>query len=245
MKIALVGPEFEENLALRYIHAAATAAGHEAEIFDFRAADEVPAVAAEIAATAPDVVALSMVFTARAAEFIALAERLRQIGYDGHVTAGGHFASFHAARLLSEHPAFDTVVHGEGEEALVELLGSLDDPRHVATPAGRSPSPAPGPTRPTWTAASGRPARRSSTGTSGSRSPTCSPGGAATAIAASARSTPGTASTAANDSASAPSPRSPPKWPTCTTGEACGSSTSTTTFSSRRPDRPRWNGSAN
>jgi len=38
MRIALVGPELEENLALRYIHSSLLAAGHEAMIFDFHAA---------------------------------------------------------------------------------------------------------------------------------------------------------------------------------------------------------------
>ena len=77
MKVALVGPELEENLALRYLHAALGVAGHECRIFDFNARHQILLVAGEIALFAPELVGLSMVFTARAREFIELAEVLR------------------------------------------------------------------------------------------------------------------------------------------------------------------------
>jgi radical SAM superfamily enzyme YgiQ (UPF0313 family) len=127
MKVALVGPELEENLALRYIHAAVTNAGHEARIYDFHAEDQLAHVAMSIDAFGPDAVGLSMMFTARSREFVELAERLRALGYSGHITAGGHFASFHAERLLDDCPAIDSIVHGEGEEGMCELLDHLAD----------------------------------------------------------------------------------------------------------------------
>jgi radical SAM superfamily enzyme YgiQ (UPF0313 family) len=123
MRVALVGAELEENLGLRYLHAALVRAGHEALILDFHAAGQAPDVVRSILAYAPRVVGLSMVFTARAREFAHLAEELRSAGCTAHVTAGGHFASFHARELLRDFPAFDSVVHGEGEEALVDLVG--------------------------------------------------------------------------------------------------------------------------
>jgi len=132
MKVALVGPELEENLALRYLHAAVERAGHTAEIYDFHAAEQIPDLVDRIAADRPEVVGLSMVFTARAREFIALAERLRRAGYRGHITAGGHFASFHAREVLEDHPALDSIVHGEGEEAIVELAENLERLGRVA-----------------------------------------------------------------------------------------------------------------
>ncbi len=132
MKIALVGPELEENLALRYLHAALGRAGHAAEIYDFHAAEQIPDLTDRIAADRPDVVGLSMVFTARAREFISLAEQLRHAGYRGHVTAGGHFASFHAREVLEDHPALDSIIHGEGEEAIVELAENLERLGRVA-----------------------------------------------------------------------------------------------------------------
>jgi anaerobic magnesium-protoporphyrin IX monomethyl ester cyclase len=131
MKIALVGPELEENLALRHLHAAALQAGHEALIFNFVSPDDTPAIAEHILAYKPDLVGLSMVFTGRAREFAQLAEQLKQLGYSGHITAGGHFASFHDDRLLADIPAIDSIVHGEGEETLVDLAQNLANPANV------------------------------------------------------------------------------------------------------------------
>ena len=69
MKIALVGAELEENLALRSIHAAVVAAGHEAKIFDFHDPEQSDAVIEDTLAFGAEIVGLSMVFTARAREF--------------------------------------------------------------------------------------------------------------------------------------------------------------------------------
>lgn len=132
MRIALIGSELEENLALRYIHAAVTQAGHEAAIFDFHAAEQASRVVEDVLRFAPQAVGLSMVFTARAREFLSLAGDLRQAGYAGHITAGGHFASFHAEELLRDYPAMDSILHGEGEEAMVDLAAHLDRPADVA-----------------------------------------------------------------------------------------------------------------
>ena len=131
MRIALVGPELEENLALRYLHAALLEAGHEALIFNFASPADAPAIADHILTYAPDIVGLSMVFTGRAREFAQLAEQLRNLGYSGHITAGGHFASFHDRQLLADVPAIDSIVHGEGEATLIDLAQNVASPAAV------------------------------------------------------------------------------------------------------------------
>jgi anaerobic magnesium-protoporphyrin IX monomethyl ester cyclase len=144
MKVALIGAELEENLALRYLAGAVTAAGHEARILDFHDSDQAEAVARVVADGQPDVVGLSMVFTARAREFLDLAARLRAGGWRGHLVAGGHFAALNAAEILRDFPAVDSIVHGEGEEALVDLLSHLSGlairsmgvPRAACPPVG-------------------------------------------------------------------------------------------------------------
>ncbi|NQT39166.1 MAG: B12-binding domain-containing radical SAM protein [Planctomycetes bacterium] len=132
MRIALVGPELEENLALRYLDAALVEAGHEVRIFDFHAAEQIPTLAVEIADDAPDVIGLSMVFTARAREFADLARQVRQADSTAHITCGGHFAAFNARQLLEDCPALDSIIHGEGEETIVELVAGLDGSKEVA-----------------------------------------------------------------------------------------------------------------
>ncbi len=131
MKIALVGPELEENLALRYIHASLVQAGHDCRIYDFHDPRQVEPVADGLAQWRPDIVGMSMVFTARSGEYVRLAQALRERGYDGHVTAGGHFASFHARELLRDVPAFSSILRGEGERAMVELAARLHEPAGV------------------------------------------------------------------------------------------------------------------
>ena len=57
MKLAIFGTELEEHLALRYVHAAAVRAGHEAEVYGLRDQHDVEPILSAILATRPDVVA--------------------------------------------------------------------------------------------------------------------------------------------------------------------------------------------
>ncbi len=125
MRIALIGSVHEENLALGYLHASLTRAGHEAALFGFPAPERFDEAALALVAAAPDVVALSMVFTVRGLDNVRFAALLREKGFRGHLTCGGHFATLHAPLLLEDAPAIDTVLHGEGEVALVDLVEHL------------------------------------------------------------------------------------------------------------------------
>ncbi len=127
MRIALVGAELEENLAVRYIRGALQAAGHDSVQVAFNEAAETERAAREIAGSGAELAGFSMVFTYRAREFARLAERARELGFRGHMTAGGHFAAFNAEALLRDVPAFDSVVCGEGEEIMCELARSRAD----------------------------------------------------------------------------------------------------------------------
>jgi radical SAM superfamily enzyme YgiQ (UPF0313 family) len=127
MHIALIGAECEENLALRYIRAILERAGHTVTQIAFNSAADTETAARALAATAAPLAGVSMVFTYRAREFAALAQRARTLGYRGHLVAGGHFAAFNAEALLRDVPAFDSVAIGEGEELMANLAGHLDD----------------------------------------------------------------------------------------------------------------------
>jgi hypothetical protein len=59
---------------------------------------------------------------------MALAARLRAALPGVHITTGGHFPTFAAAELLRHAPALDSVVRGEGEYTLLELVQRLDAP---------------------------------------------------------------------------------------------------------------------
>lgn len=65
-----------------------------------------------------------MVFTLRAAQFVALARRAREKGFRGMVLAGGAFAALSARDLLRDEPAFDAVAVGKGEGILCALAAA-------------------------------------------------------------------------------------------------------------------------
>jgi radical SAM superfamily enzyme YgiQ (UPF0313 family) len=127
MRVVLIGAEFEENLAVRYLRGALERAGHDVLQVVFNEAEETERAAREVVGAGAPLVGLSMVFTHRARQFARLAERVRELGYTGHIVAGGHFAAFHPELLLRDVLAIDSVAIGEGEDLLVELSQRLGD----------------------------------------------------------------------------------------------------------------------
>lgn len=126
MHVALIGAEHQEDLTVRYLWGALEAAGHEVTHVVFNRPEDLERAARALAATQAPLAGLSMVFTNRAAELARLAERARELGYRGHVTSGGHFAAFSAEALLRDVAAIDSVVVGEGEQAICELAEHLE-----------------------------------------------------------------------------------------------------------------------
>ena len=136
MRVLLVGSELEENLAIRYLASALEAAGHQAELAAFSGVDDTAEVVHAMRRTSPDVIGLSMTFQRRAEEFGDLATELRQRGFAGHITAGGHFPTFAYREVLERYPALDSVVRHEGEVTLVELCDRLRERQPLNDVAG-------------------------------------------------------------------------------------------------------------
>jgi radical SAM superfamily enzyme YgiQ (UPF0313 family) len=124
---ALVGPEIEENLSLRYLASSLAAAGFRSEIVPFSGELELESALAAIveAPTPPLLVGLSLAFQWKATDTLALALALRERGYRGHITAGGHFATFACGDLLRDFVELDSIVRQEGEHTLVALLEAI------------------------------------------------------------------------------------------------------------------------
>jgi anaerobic magnesium-protoporphyrin IX monomethyl ester cyclase len=128
MRAVLVGAEYEENLAVRYLAAALREAGHAATIVPFSRAADLGRVVGDCLVQGPDLIGLSMAFQHRAREFLDLAAALRQRGYAGHLCAGGHVPTAAWREVLERAPGIDTVVRHDGEVTLVELCGALGQP---------------------------------------------------------------------------------------------------------------------
>ncbi len=131
MHVALVGAEFEENLAVRYLQGSLEQAGHQVTFIVFNQREDTESAARQIAHAAAPITGLSMVFTYRAREFADLATHARALGYAGHIVAGGHFAALHAEPLLEQVPAIDSAALGEGEPLLDSLTRHLDTQHEV------------------------------------------------------------------------------------------------------------------
>ena len=128
MKLALVGAEWEENLSLRYLAAAAAEAGHQPAIVAFDEASQVQAVAARLVLGGYTFVGLSLAFQHRAREFGDLARVMRDLGYEGHICLGGHVAAPAWREVLDDLPTVDSIIRHDGEVTLVKLLEVLDQP---------------------------------------------------------------------------------------------------------------------
>ena len=83
-------------------------------------------------------IGLSVIFQYRAPEFLALASELKRVLPQVHITTGGHFPTFTARELLRDNPALDSVVCGEGEYTLLELVQQIDAPETWDTIQGLS-----------------------------------------------------------------------------------------------------------
>jgi radical SAM superfamily enzyme YgiQ (UPF0313 family) len=136
MRLTLVGADLEENLGMGMIAAAATAAGHRVEVLAFNDSGQTPDLANRISSSGPDVVGLAAQFQHRGTDFLRLATALRNSGFRGHITAGGHFATMGYAGVLAGRYGVDSVVLYDGEDTIVDLLAALAARRSLEEVAG-------------------------------------------------------------------------------------------------------------
>ena len=126
MRVLLVGPDYEENLSIRYLSSSLLAAGHETALAPFNSIADAPSVAES--SEHADLIGLSMCFQSRAQEFLHLAQLIKSREPKKVIIAGGHYASCAAEPLLANHLELDIIVIHEGERTLVEIA---DAARHL------------------------------------------------------------------------------------------------------------------
>jgi len=134
-KVLFIASEDEENLSVRYPAAVLVRAGYKIEIAPFSVPDDTERVITRIQKFRPDLIALSIAFQSRASAFFALIRTIRNEGYRGHITAGGHFPTFEFKKILETQPGIDTIVRFEGEQALTELAEHLAGKREISAVA--------------------------------------------------------------------------------------------------------------
>ena len=135
-RVVLIGPEIEENLGIRYIAASLRQAGIPATILPFDHIGQLAELRDRAIGLDADLVALSLAFQWRANDVLALAMALRDAGYRGHITAGGHFATFCWAEILAGFPEIDSLCLGEAEHIVVDLANAVTAGGSLETVAG-------------------------------------------------------------------------------------------------------------
>ncbi|MBI3786127.1 MAG: B12-binding domain-containing radical SAM protein [Deltaproteobacteria bacterium] len=107
--------------------------GHECTMFD-QANPETPneVIVESIAREQPVLVGLSFLSTTSYPYAKILARQIRAAHLDVRIAFGGVFATLNAERVKQQCPEVDYVCRGDGEQLLLDLLESLDDPSGVA-----------------------------------------------------------------------------------------------------------------
>ena len=133
-KALLIGPIQQENLALGYLAAYARSRGHEAKIIPYAYRKDLDRTVEQALAEEPDLIGLGIAFQNNIDDYALLLKTLRERGYRGHLTCGGHVGTFCWEELLRDLPGLDTVVRHDGEETLTEMLDQLtrgESPRGI------------------------------------------------------------------------------------------------------------------
>lgn len=85
----------------------------------------VEAVAEDIITLNPKVVAISLLYDLHIFNGFKLANLLKERGYTGHITVGGAFSTLAYEPILKNIKSVDSVIRGEGEISLYNLVQSL------------------------------------------------------------------------------------------------------------------------
>lgn len=122
-RIALVGPEFarSENLGLRVLAASLRADGHQPVIVPLTSPIDFEDAAHAIVQDGPDGIGISITYEGSAWLLSSFPRRLRELGFEGPIVAGGPFATLHAEDLLSAASGLDGVIRHDGEVAIVRF----------------------------------------------------------------------------------------------------------------------------
>jgi hypothetical protein len=139
----LVGSNHQENLALQYLAAALECGGFSVDVIGFNDRADAPFVLSRLHERPPLLVGIQIAFQYTVDDNLWLASALRTDGYVGHLTAGGHVATFCHQELLAEGSPLDSVVRHEGERTLLEMVTNLSAGKDITGITGcvyRKPS---------------------------------------------------------------------------------------------------------
>lgn len=114
-----------EHLGLGYLAAVLESDGYRVEIVDasFHHLSRSD-VCDRVLTLTPPLLGFSVYYN-NVVETLDTIHELRKRGFAGHITLGGHHATFYATEMLVDHPEIDSIVRGEGEGAALDLASAV------------------------------------------------------------------------------------------------------------------------
>ncbi len=127
ISVALVtsSPNNAESLALQYVATSVEKAGHTAGVSTFRGVSELEGVARRIAKATPELLGVSIQSGIAAIDNLAFINRVRALGYSGHITCGGTFATLCRRRLFDQCRHIDSIIRHDGEIPIAFLANAI------------------------------------------------------------------------------------------------------------------------
>jgi radical SAM superfamily enzyme YgiQ (UPF0313 family) len=125
--VALVAtlPDGDESLGLAYLSTALRQAGHRPRVVTFRGHHDLEEAAGRVCALPAALLGIAIPSGHAAIDVLALLHRVRQMGFNGHVTCGGAYATLARSRLLKDYPGLDSVVRHDGELPIAALANAI------------------------------------------------------------------------------------------------------------------------
>lgn len=125
-KMKVMTSNVKEYAGVAYVAAVLRKNGYPVEILDADLAGyDVPETVKAILKRKADLIGFSILQVA-AYPALEIVKQLRAAGVGVHITAGGHYPTFAREEIFKECPGIDSIVMGEGEYTLLELVRALD-----------------------------------------------------------------------------------------------------------------------
>ena len=116
-----------ENLGMRYLASFLETHGHRVDILEPSLdGSSTEKTAKKILKNDYDLIGLSVPHGGLFPNMVKVVRILRNNGFKGHITAGGHFPTFEHKEVLRYNRIIDSIVRHEGEHTLLELVTRLD-----------------------------------------------------------------------------------------------------------------------
>jgi hypothetical protein len=127
MDVVLVAtlPDGDESLGLAYLSAALRQAGHRPRVVTFRGSQDISDAARRASLDPAPLMGVAIPSGHAAIDILAFVNRVRQLGYQGHITCGGAYATLARERLLHTVAGLDSVVRHDGEVPIACLADAV------------------------------------------------------------------------------------------------------------------------